>query len=108
MSNVAEAAIEFVTPGGVVSKDIRPGGVRRGARVIGSLDVHLCMRQPAVPVAFQGLAPGELGVEQINSVVPASQQPGNWTLFFDNGTSADGASCNAGAVASASVLLPVD
>lgn len=37
---------------------------------------------PAVPTTFFGLAPGQLGVEQINFNVPADQQPGDWDLFF--------------------------
>ncbi|MGO9259081.1 MAG: hypothetical protein ACLQU1_22585 [Bryobacteraceae bacterium] len=35
-----------------------------------------------VTVSFLGLAPGLIGVEQINFVVPANQPPGNWALFF--------------------------
>ena len=64
-------------------------------------------------VSFQ-LAPGLIGVEQITFVVPAGQQPGNWPLFFDNGSCPDGnptpGACaypGVGAVASPYVLLPV-
>ncbi len=35
-----------------------------------------------IQVMFQGLAPGQVGVEQINFIVPASQQPGDWALFY--------------------------
>jgi len=54
-----------------------------------------CADTPAVQVTFEGLAPGLVGVEQINFVVPANQQPGDWTLFFNTGTSADGKTCDA-------------
>jgi uncharacterized protein (TIGR03437 family) len=39
---------------------------------------------PPLTMLFQGLAPGLVGVEQINFVVPANQQPGNWSLFFND------------------------
>ncbi len=45
---------------------------------------------PALQVLFQGLAPGLVGVEQINFVVPANQASGNWALFFNSGSCADG------------------
>jgi uncharacterized protein (TIGR03437 family) len=35
-----------------------------------------------IQVTFQGLAPGQIGVEQLNFVVPANQQPGDWPLFY--------------------------
>jgi hypothetical protein len=41
---------------------------------------------PPVHTTFEGLAPGQVGVEQINFVVPANQQPGNWALFFNIGS----------------------
>lgn len=41
---------------------------------------------PPVQTTFEGLAPGQVGVEQINFVVPANQQPGNWALFFNIGS----------------------
>lgn len=38
---------------------------------------------PPLQILFEGLAPGMIGVEQINFVVPANQQPGDWPLFFN-------------------------
>jgi len=59
-------------------------------------------------ILFQGLAPGLVGVEQINFVVPASQQPGDWPLFFDTGCPPGQISgCPGGGNASPSVKLPV-
>jgi uncharacterized protein (TIGR03437 family) len=68
-----------------------------------------CANTPAVQITFEGLAPGLIGVEQINFVVPANQQPGNWTLFFNTGTSADGRTCDTlhGSASSVLVKLPV-
>ncbi len=45
---------------------------------------------PALQVTFEGLAPGQIGVEQINFVVPANQQPGDWALFYNAGSCPDG------------------
>jgi uncharacterized protein (TIGR03437 family) len=45
---------------------------------------------PALQMTFQGLAPGLVGVEQINFVVPVNQQPGDWALFFNIGSCPDG------------------
>jgi hypothetical protein len=45
---------------------------------------------PALKTPFMGLAPGMIGVEQINFVVPANQQPGDWALFFNIGSCPDG------------------
>lgn len=45
---------------------------------------------PALQVTFEGLAPGQIGVEQINFVVPANQAPGDWALFFNQGSCPDG------------------
>jgi uncharacterized protein (TIGR03437 family) len=52
--------------------------------------------QFAVNTTFKGLAPGLVGVEQINFVVPANQQPGDWDLFFaiPNYTSGTSFLCN--------------
>lgn len=36
-------------------------------------------------IDFAGPAPGMVGVQQINFVIPASQQPGTFALFFDDG-----------------------
>jgi hypothetical protein len=68
-----------------------------------------CANTPAVRVTFEGLAPGLVGVEQINFVVPANQQPGDWALFFNTGTSADGSTCDTqhGPSSSPYVKLPV-
>jgi uncharacterized protein (TIGR03437 family) len=68
-----------------------------------------CANTPAVQITFEGLAPGLVGVEQINFVVPANQQPGDWTLFFNTGTSADGRTCDTlhGSTSSVLVKLPV-
>ena len=38
---------------------------------------------PPLVVTFAGLAPGQVGVEQINFVVPDDQQPGDWALFYN-------------------------
>jgi uncharacterized protein (TIGR03437 family) len=45
---------------------------------------------PALQVTFEGLAPGQTGVEQINFVIPVNQQPGDWALFFNRGSCPDG------------------
>jgi uncharacterized protein (TIGR03437 family) len=67
---------------------------------------------PAVQITFEGLAPGTAGVEEIDFVVPANQQPGNWPLFFDVGSCPDGSgvpgTCGStGGNNSPYVLLPV-
>ena len=41
---------------------------------------------PPMETTFLGLAPGMVGVEQINFVVPANQPPGDWALFFNIGS----------------------
>jgi hypothetical protein len=65
---------------------------------------------PPVQVTFEGLAPGQVGVEQINFVVPANQQPGNWALFFNIGSCTQApftpGACGNGA-SSPYVMLPV-
>jgi uncharacterized protein (TIGR03437 family) len=68
---------------------------------------------PALTVNSMGLAPGLVGVEQINFVVPANQKPGTWALFFNIGSCPDGSgvpgTCGAtSATSSPYVLLPVD
>ena len=60
----------------------------------GSIPGASCANTPAVQVTFEGLAPGMVGVEQIKFIVPLDQQPGDWTLFFNNGTSPDGLTCD--------------
>jgi uncharacterized protein (TIGR03437 family) len=65
---------------------------------------------PALQVTFEGLAPGMVGVEQINFVVPANQQPGNWALFFNQGSCPNGpGTCSRGIIGTSSpyVTLPV-
>ncbi|HXP88359.1 MAG TPA: hypothetical protein VN841_26765 [Bryobacteraceae bacterium] len=63
---------------------------------------------PPLTILFQGLAPGLVGVEQINFVVPANQQPGDWPLFFDTGCPPGQISaCPGGGNASPSVKLPI-
>jgi len=56
---------------------------------------------PPLQVGFAGLAPGQIGVEQINLVVPANQAPGDWPLFYSNANPVHGGNT------SPYVLLPV-
>jgi hypothetical protein len=58
--------------------------------LIGGQCDHSFTNTPALQVTFEGLAPGQIGVEQINFVVPANQQPGDWALFFNEGSCPDG------------------
>ena len=69
---------------------------------------------PALQITFEGLAPGRIGVEEIDFVVPADQQPGNWPLFINIGSCPDGSGapgkCGTGSLPAESgpyVLLPV-
>jgi hypothetical protein len=66
---------------------------------------------PALETPFLGLAPGMIGVEQINFVVPANQQPGDWALFFNAGSCPDGSptpgKCGLNGSSSPHVKLPV-
>ena len=39
----------------------------------------------ALVTTFMGMAPGIVGVQQVNFVVPANQQAGTFSLFFDTG-----------------------
>ncbi|HUA57926.1 MAG TPA: hypothetical protein VML19_04180 [Verrucomicrobiae bacterium] len=41
---------------------------------------------PPLVTSFLGLAPGMIGVEQINFVVPSNQVSGDWALFYNIGT----------------------
>ena len=52
---------------------------------------------PPLTTTFLGLAPGQVGIQQINFTVPANQQPGDWALFYANGYG----------IASPYVLIPV-
>ena len=59
---------------------------------------------------FTGMAPGMIGVQQVNFVIPANQQPGTFSLFFNNGcppgyVGTDG--CARFPTSSWPVLLPV-
>jgi uncharacterized protein (TIGR03437 family) len=45
---------------------------------------------PAVPIDQETLAPGMIGVEEIIFHIPANQQPGDWALFFNDGSCPDG------------------
>jgi uncharacterized protein (TIGR03437 family) len=48
----------------------------------------VCEAPPTTPplkMTFRGLTPGLVGVQQINFIVPAGQQPGAYPLFFNNG-----------------------
>jgi uncharacterized protein (TIGR03437 family) len=58
---------------------------------------YLIPNTPPLLVTFLGLAPGQIGVQQVNFIVPANQQPGDWSLFFADGLTN----------ATANVLLPV-
>ena len=58
---------------------------------------YLIPNTPPLLVTFLGLAPGQIGVQQVNFVVPLNQQPGDWALFFADGQKN----------ATANVLLPV-
>ena len=65
---------------------------------------------PELKITFAGLAPGMIGVEQINFVVPANQAPGDWALFFNEGSCPDPSNCPARVregISSAYVKLPV-
>ncbi len=73
---------------------------------------------PAVQIAFEGLAQGQVGIEEIDFVVPSSQKPGNWALFFNATSCPDGSgvpgTCNipfgnnVSTTSSPYVLLPVN
>lgn len=61
-------------------------------------------------LTFVGMAPGMVGVQQINFVIPAGQQPGTYPLFFNSGCPPDYVAprgCSAHPTMSLSVLLPV-
>jgi uncharacterized protein (TIGR03437 family) len=64
---------------------------------------------PPLLILFRGLAPGMTGVEQINFVVPASQAPGDWALFFNAASCgvAQGGCSQFGAESSPYATLPV-
>lgn len=67
----------------------------------------------ALTINSVGLASQMVGVEVINFVVPLTQQPGNWALFFNRGSCPDGSgipgTCGATSGGSSPyVLLPVN
>jgi uncharacterized protein (TIGR03437 family) len=63
---------------------------------------------PPLAILFQGLVPGLVGVEQINFVVPADQQSGDWALFFNTACLPGQASgCSPSPGSSPFVKLPV-
>lgn len=69
-------------------------------------------KPPALQILFEGLAPGMVGVEQINFVVPGSQAAGDWPLFFNYVPCTNGAvqNCNGNpgiGVSSPYALIPV-
>jgi len=78
------------------ARDLQPGYLFLQAYPTPNGKGYSYANTPSVKVAFQGLAPGLIGVEQINFVVPANQAPGDWALFFDNGNCQDGTVCGTG------------
>lgn len=54
------------------------------------LNSRVCAKTPALKVLFKGLAPGRIGMERIDFVVPLRQAPGEWPLFFNMGSPTDG------------------
>src|SRR5579872_3412572 len=70
---------------------LRPHLIRKARAIYSPLGgIGSCASSPALNVTFEGLAPGFVGVEQIQFVVPANQQPGDWALFFNIGTDING------------------
>ncbi len=65
---------------------------------------------PPLTLTFVGMAPGMVGVQQINFVIPAGQQPGTYPLFFNSGCPPGYVAprgCSGHPTMSLSVLLPV-
>lgn len=52
--------------------------------------VYTYTTTPAITINAETLAPNTVGVEQIIFTVPTNQQPGDWALFFNNGSCPDG------------------
>jgi hypothetical protein len=100
----AQPLLQYI-PGSILGLEGPPGNLYLQplpAYVCNPIDMGQCGYPPSTPplqTTFLGLAPGLVGVEQINFVVPASQRPGTYPLFFDTGG-------QTGAL-SASALLPV-
>jgi uncharacterized protein (TIGR03437 family) len=64
----------------------------------------------ALVTTFSGMAPGMVGVQQINFVIPANQPLGTWSLFFNNGcglVSSGPHGCANFPVSGPAVLFPV-
>lgn len=51
---------------------------------------QFCANTPAVKILSRRLAVGTVGVERIDFVVPEGQTAGDWPLFFNVGSPADG------------------
>jgi uncharacterized protein (TIGR03437 family) len=63
---------------------------------------------PVLKVLLASLAPGFVGVEQLNILIPAGQPAGDWALFFNSGSCPDGSGkCSPEGISGPSVLLPV-
>ncbi len=63
---------------------------------------------PVLKVLLASLAPGFVGVEQLNILIPAGQPAGDWALFFNSGSCPDGnGKCGPEGISSPYVLLPV-
>ncbi|HXP86667.1 MAG TPA: hypothetical protein VN841_18195 [Bryobacteraceae bacterium] len=52
--------------------------------LVGPMGLQMASRSPDLQILFAGLAPGLVGVEQLNIVIPANQGPGDWALIFSN------------------------
>jgi hypothetical protein len=39
---------------------------------------------PPLQTAFLGMAPGQVGLQQVTFTVPPNQEQGDWALFFNN------------------------
>jgi hypothetical protein len=63
-------------------------------------------RLPALQVLFRGLAPDQIGMEQIQFVVPPNQAPGDWPLWAHTALCTSPDTCGPG-TASPYVKLPV-
>jgi hypothetical protein len=63
-------------------------------------------RLPALQVLFRGLAPDQIGIEQIQFVVPPDQAPGDWPLWAHTALCTNRDTCGPG-TASPYVKLPV-
>jgi uncharacterized protein (TIGR03437 family) len=86
----AQPVIQYI-PGSILGLEAPPGNLYLQplpTYVCNPIDMGQCGYPPSTPplqTTFLGLAPSLIGVEQINFVVPAGQQPGTYPLFFDTG-----------------------